>query len=104
MLKRYTPLKRHTPPKKISDKQQRRIKKYSLDKAPFLEQHPECMIKRPGCKIVSSQVHHTKGKIGELLFAQEYWVATCDGPCHSWAEAHPSEAKAMGISVDRLTK
>lgn len=101
MIQRNARLKRYTPLRKVSKQQYKRINQYKPAKKDFLEDNPECMVKRPGCRFHATQVHHGKGKTGYLLFAKDYFIAVCDGPCHTWVEEHPEEAKLLSLSFKR---
>lgn len=93
------------PMPKISDKQSERMSRYMPIRNKFLEENPICMVQRPeGCLFQSTNVHHGKGKVGELLFDTKYFIACCSGDCHRWAETHPEEAQQLGVSFKRLVK
>jgi hypothetical protein len=53
------------------------------------------------CTQVSTDVHHMKGRIGDLLLDQAHWLSVCRG-CHYWIEMRPQEAKELGFSINRL--
>lgn len=53
--------------------------------------------------MLSNQVHHKKGRIGDLLLNKEFWLPVCN-QCHKWIECHPIEAKELGLSLSRLSK
>jgi len=95
-----------TTTKRIPTFSSKRAKKnalYSISRKKFLEDHPICQMKiDTRCTIKSTEVHHTAGRIEELLLDMRYWKAGCHN-CHSWVETHPDEAKALGLSIDRLT-
>lgn len=90
--------------KKRSSKQKERMSKYMPIRDQFLKDNPECMVKKLGCYIDSTNVHHGAGKVGEKLFDTKYFIATCDGLCHKWCEENPKEAKELGLSFSRLKK
>lgn len=51
----------------------------------------------------ATQVHHKKGRIGDLLTDERYWLAvSSDG--HEYIENNPIEAKEKGWSLSRLSK
>ncbi len=60
--------------------------------------NPRCAV----CDRPSTQIHHGKGKVGDLLYDTEYFIPVCDGPCHLWLETHPEEAKELGLSFNRV--
>ena len=50
----------------------------------------------------ASQVHHMKGRIGELLLNEKYWLAV-SAKGHDFIERNPKFAKKKGWSLDRLS-
>jgi hypothetical protein len=94
-------------PKKInpiSSKMIEALKLYKIVRSEFLNRHPLCQAKISGiCTKDSTQVHHTAGRIGDLLTDHKYFLAVCHH-CHCYIETHPEEAKSNGWSVDRFTK
>lgn len=54
-----------------------------------------------GCAY-SSEVHHKKGRIGELLTDTRFFLAVCH-TCHQKIELFPDWAKEKGYSLSRLT-
>ena len=97
-LKR-TELKRSTKKiKHFSDRELKRLAKYRPIRDKFLKENPICMI--DGCNKPSTN-HHSRGRVGYLLFEVKYFRNLC-WPHHKYYEEHPEEAKALGISMDRL--
>jgi hypothetical protein len=86
---------------KKSAQQKERDKEFRPIHDRFMRTHKECMIRQEGCLVKTTELHHGKGKIGDLLFDEQWLVAACL-PCHRWAELHPVDAKVLGISFDRL--
>lgn len=100
-------LKRHTPLKKQSKKQAKRVYSYRLIRKKFLEDKTCALVfadgtRLPGCRITASQVHHPKGRLGKRLLEEELFVPTCDGPCHLYLETHPLESILLGLSLKKL--
>lgn len=63
--------------------------------------HPYCEIPIPGiCTHKTHDVHHMKGREGELLLNEKYWKAACR-PCHEWTTVHTQEAIDLGYSLPR---
>ena len=93
------------PIAKRSSKRQKEEMLYSILSKQYLKDHPTCEAKIPGvCSgSPSNQVHHKKGRIGELLLDTRYFLATEDN-CHKYIEEHPDFAKEQGFSLSRLTK
>ena len=93
--------------KKIKPRSSKRAKQeqeYIKHSRPeYLAKNPYCEIKHDGCTYNATQIHHKKGRIGDLLNDKEYFCATCDN-CHRWAELNPKEAKEKGFSLSRYNK
>jgi len=84
--------------KRISDKQLKRLAKYRPIRDKFLKENPECLI--DGCE-GQSELHHSSGRIGNLLWDVKYFRNLCRTH-HQYYEIHPEEAYKLGISVKRL--
>lgn len=95
-----SPLKR-TPLKKVSRSQSSRLAKYRPIAQSFLAKHPACEIclaRDQGAR-PSTEVHHSRGRNGALLFDARFFVASCRG-CREWPHEHPREARALGILAE----
>lgn len=94
-------LKSMKPIPKVSKKRQVENAKYSVLRIEFLGK-PENQI----CPITgwpTTDIHHKKGRIGELFLDTRYWVALSrEG--HQHVEDNPEWAKENGYSLDRLSK
>lgn len=83
---------------------------YKKARIEFLETKDHCEVGLDGCLVPypvydSSDVltvHHKRGRIGDLLIDKQYFLACCEW-CHRYIEDHPSLAKTMGWSLNRLT-
>ena len=51
---------------------------------------------------IELDIHHQKGKIGDLLCDTRYFLPVCRA-CHEYIENHPEIAKTLGFSQNRLT-
>lgn len=89
------------PIAKISRKRRKESKAYSQRRAEFLWKKMECEF--PDCCQYATDVHHTEGREGSRYLDVSTWKALCRTH-HDWAENHPKEAKALGISKSRLNK
>jgi hypothetical protein len=90
--------------KKASKKLASNQRIYEVLRRDYLMDHEECECGRPECKKGPSvEIHHAAGKIGALLTEVSNFRAV-SRECHDWAEAHPKEAKLIGLSVSRLNK
>jgi AMMECR1 domain-containing protein len=85
----------------VSKKRQVEMDEYSKKRLAFLALHVTCQAKLVGCTGSSSDVHHSKGRIGDNYLNMSTWVALCRS-CHSYIEQHPEEAKELGFSQSRL--
>lgn len=88
------------PIPKFSSKQLEQLKKYRKIRDAFMA-NKKCEAQLDGCSIKATDLHHAKGKIGDLLTDQRYFKALCRN-CHSYLEVHPDEAKEKGFSLSRL--
>lgn len=84
-----------------SVKRAKQEREYSAIRVQFLYDYPVCQV--PGCYMTSHQVHHKKGRIGDLLTDVRYFLAVCWG-CHKQIEENPKWAKENGYSLSRLSK
>jgi hypothetical protein len=91
--------KKHKPIKKVSDKRKLEQIIYNSERIKFLSL-PENKI-CPITKKPTTDVHHKKGRIGDLFLDKKYWVALSrDG--HKFVEENPEWAKENGHSLSRL--
>lgn len=51
----------------------------------------------------ADEIHHKKGREGDLLFDVRYWLPV-HRQCHTYIETHPQEAYERGWSLSRLSK
>jgi hypothetical protein len=80
--------------KQKSDKQKAIDKAYTLMRKEYLNKHPMCEIKLPGCTGHATDIHHTEYR-GINTLAQATWLAVCRG-CHDWCHSNPKEARELG--------
>lgn len=86
------------PPKR--PKRQERAE-YKRRRRTFLKANPWCegFHAIPTCyghACVATEVHHTKGRDGDLLLDEDHWTAI-GRPCHAWIHQHPDEARKRGF-------
>lgn len=113
--KEKSPVLKSVPKKKayvISKKgvtQKKRDKLYFKAKQKFFEDPENAMCKMrisPECiefHMPADDLHHMKGKCGNLYWDSRYFMATCRY-CHNYELNHDAEAKEKGVSLLRLTK
>ena len=88
------------PIKKVSDKKALQDIIYKSERIKFL-MLPENKI-CPITKQPTTDVHHKKGRLGDLYLDKRYWVALSrEG--HKYVEEHPEWAKENGYSLSRLS-
>ena len=86
-----------------SPKRAKQEREYLKIRKDFLYYHPLCQANIPStCKTHSTDVHHKKGRIGQLLTDETKFLSVCR-PCHDWIETHPKEAKDLGFSISKIT-
>lgn len=109
--KSYKPKVKPRPKiKKISNRGYERNKLYKKARLEYLETHPCCEVKLPGCTIPHDgydasglQVHHKLGRIGDLLYDKRYFLAVCHS-CHEAITRFGNLAISHGWSLPRLNK
>lgn len=84
----------------LSIKRQKQQRLYSVLRRQFLEDKEVCEV----CKVgQATEVHHKKGRIGDLLTDERFFLAVCRF-CHQKLEEFPEWAKKVGYSISRLSK
>lgn len=79
--------------KPVSDRQAARLKRWAKVKREYLKKVPLCEC----CsKARSTEVHHTRGKNGELRYNTTFLRAVCR-PCHTWIDNNRAAARAKGM-------
>jgi hypothetical protein len=86
--------------KSVSDKRLLALKEYRVVRDAYMRDHKIC--EHPECNSPSTELHHSKGRIGKLLTDPLYFKALCHS-CHFFIEQNPILAKELGLSVDRLS-
>ncbi len=82
----------------LSIKRENQNKDYLLLRKLFLkDKRCQC-----GCSREAVDVHHQKGRIGDLLCNVKFWLAVCREH-HKEIEENPVWAKKMGYSLDRIS-
>jgi hypothetical protein len=79
-----------------SHKRAKQEKEYSTKRKTFMLDNPLCQANIIGlCTTHSTDVHHIKGRSGELLLEVNEWMSVCRA-CHTWIELHAIEATELG--------
>ena len=92
--------------KPIAPRSQKRAiqeREYSAKRKIFLNDNPICQAHIQGiCTSHATQCHHKKGRLGNDLVDETYWLAVCHA-CHEYIENHREFAMEKGFSVKRIT-
>ena len=81
--------------KKISIKQSKRLREYREVRKQYLLYNQYCF-----CGAMATDIHHKRGRIGNLLIDSNYFLSVCRG-CHKKIEENPKWAKENGYSLNR---
>ena len=93
-------LKPMKPIPKVSKKRQIKNLQYSVLRTEFLGKKENKICPITGKP--TTDIHHKKGRVGELFLDTKYWVALSrEG--HRFVEENPEWAKEKGYSLNRLT-
>lgn len=74
---------------------------YTKTRPDYLKEHPVCQARIKCRGNEATEVHHKAGRIEDRLNDTSTFIGLCT-ECHTWAENNPIQAKALGISSDRL--
>jgi hypothetical protein len=71
---------------------------YQVAKRDFLEKHPECFLSHVlfGKIQPANEIHHTKGRVGELLNDARFWLQI-NTNAHRWLEDHLAAARELDV-------
>jgi 5-methylcytosine-specific restriction endonuclease McrA len=84
---------KRAPIRRVSKRRAEQLRDYAGQRIIFFSKKPTCEIcghKR------SSEVHHTRGRIGAMLLDEQHWMAVCRG-CHERIHRAPAWARACGF-------
>lgn len=87
--------------RKFSKKRAAQNREYLKVRYAYLMTSDHCAARVTGCTLTATQIHHKRGRIGELLCDTSYFLPVCMN-CHEWIEKHPQLAKELGFSESRL--
>ena len=77
--------------KRISNKKAKDLAEYTKEKQVWIKAHPVC----ERCGDQSTDLHHSRGRIGRLLRAEVFWMPLCRY-CHTWVHENPKDAREHG--------
>lgn len=83
----------------ISESRSQDLAKYRKSRQEYFKENPVCEF--PGCDDMRLELHHKRGRIGNLLFNKKFFCSLCHKH-HVFIETHPEEAKRLGLSEYRL--
>lgn len=86
--------------KKITDKRKKQYKLYRTKRDKYMSINKICEV--DGCKRPSCDLHHKKGKEGELLYKEDFFMAVCR-TCHNRITVDSRWAIKNGYSLRRST-
>lgn len=93
------PVKRRTQLKLSSKPIRRRSKAMAKRMQVYQQQAEEWLGSRMcanGCMSSATQVHHSRGRRGNLLLDKRFWIPLC-AQCHRFVHDHPEEARELGL-------
>lgn len=90
-----------TPVKKVGDKMKEDLKIYRKEARKFITANPKCKMNMKGCEGEARCVHHSKGRIGDLLLDKRYWVPSCYH-CNLMVEIKDAEARNKGLKLSKF--
>ena len=93
---------KRTPIKRRSKKESERLRRYDRARQIVMESaQGMCEAGTNNCVGPAGQVHHRKGRDGELVDNLDYLLAVCYA-CHDYIHSHPHESYERGWMVKRL--
>ena len=72
-----TPKKPKKKIRSLSIKRERQNALYLKKRKAYLTEHPLCELKYDGCFGRATDIHHTRGRLGELLTDEQYFCSAC---------------------------
>lgn len=81
--------------RRASKERARQLRAYAILRPIYLRSHPYCMA-FGHCSRRAREIHHTKGRAGELLCEDEWFIPICPRH-HQWIHDHPNKARELGL-------
>lgn len=95
-MKRHVPLRRRKGLRRLSSKRRAAYQTYLGLRRYFLTRNPYCEFPSdtgaPTCMKEATEIHHKKGRAGELLCDIRWFMAVCDSH-HKFIEDHKKWAR-----------
>ena len=85
---------KRSPLRRISKKQQERLRIYGPLRKQYLQEHPVCEL--PECNAASTDIHHTKKPRSTYMNDVDTWLAVCR-ICHSRIENNKAWARENNL-------
>lgn len=85
---------------KQTDKRKKQNALYLKKRRIFMEQNTNCQAKLKGCTGKSTELHHQKGRLEDLIHDERYFLAVCSN-CHRIITEHSKLAFEKGLSLLR---
>ena len=82
-----------------SIKRAKQEREYAKIRKAYLFCHPTCEVN--GCTADAVEIHHKRGKIGNLLTDERFFLPVCRHH-HNYIHDNPSIAMRLGYSLSRL--
>ena len=80
-----------------SVKRAKQEREYLKVRKSFLLSSQSCQAHLPNiCSRQVTDLHHMKGRIGDLLTDPTFFLALCR-PCHDWIHTHPKDARELDL-------
>lgn len=87
--------------RKVSLKQQKRLREYNKLRDDFLKDNPYCQASVMCHGLIATDIHHVRGKIGDKLTDTENFMSVCR-QCHIWIHDNDKQARDLGFLKSRL--
>jgi hypothetical protein len=92
---------KRTPLRSRSAKETARLRRYEKARATVYERSGgSCEARTPECRGVADQVHHRRGRDGDLVDDESLLLGVC-WACHNYIHDHPSVSYLTGWMVKR---
>lgn len=89
------------PINKSSAKNEARKLLYTPVRNKFLRENPKCLAKLEGCTKEATDVHHKKGREGDLLIDTKFFLPSCRS-CHNQIEDGGEWVYEQGFKIKRI--
>lgn len=86
---------RKTPLRRVSKKRELELRAYAIMRPIFLRAHPFCEAD-PMCLQRAIEIHHIRGRHGNLLTDERYLIGICRTH-HTWIHENPNKAREIGL-------